>query len=280
MLTRNRILLILIALVLCDGMVWGKIAAGKSDDAELYFLSVGQGDAEFIRLPGGVEMLIDGGPSNAVLNELGDVMGPTDRYIDFVAMTHPQTDHYMGLIDVITRYQVGAFLYNGEGGPQESFKSLVAALKERDIPIIRVGEGDVITYGKERIEVLSPSKELVTSKEPNDGSVVMKVIHNNKAALFTGDGGINVEEYIQRYNLKSDVLKVGHHGSRFSSSKSFLNAVTPSIAIIEVGKNTYGHPTQEALARLGAVGAQIFRTDTDGAIKIVLGEEIRVMKRK
>lgn len=280
MLTRNRILLILIVLTVFDVVVWMEIAKGSARDTELYFLNVGQGDAELVRLQGGVDILIDGGPSNKVVSELGEALGARDRYIDLVVMTHPETDHYMGLIDVIKRYQIGALLVNGESGPQESFKSLIAVLEEKNIPVVVVGEGDIVTHAEDTIEILSPSKELVASAEPNDGSIVMRLISNGKTALFTGDIGAEAESHLQKYIIKSDVLKVAHHGSRFSSTKPFIESVAPALAVVEVGKNSYGHPTKDAMARIAEGGATLFRTDEDGMVKIVLGEKIRALKKK
>ena len=284
MLTRNRVWLIVIFLVVFDVFVWGKIAfGGISKDAQIYFLDIGQGDSELVILPGGAKVLIDGGPDAKVITELGNILGVTDRYIDLVVMTHPQADHFNGLIDVVKRYQVGAFITNGRNGTAKSFASLQEALQEKNIPALTLQEGDAIAYGESRFDIISPNNAFLKSKELNDTCIVMKLTSASWTALFTGDIGKNIEEYLMRkYNMDIDILKVGHHGSRFSSSPEFMRATTPRLAAIEVGaRNTYGHPTAYALENLAAVGAKIVRTDKDGTIKVVLGKEgIKVLKKK
>lgn len=285
MFSRDRLILIGIFLIIFDFFVWGQIVSGKSNNnLEVYFLDVGQGDGELAILPGGVQVLIDGGPNNKVLNEISAVMAPTDRYIDLVVLSHPQYDHFAGLIDVLKRYKVGAFIYNGREGEAKAFADLKKALKETGTPEIILAGGDKIKYRDSRFDVLSPSPDLLKSPELNDTTLVMKLGDLNSATnvLFTGDIGENVEKYlVDNFNIGVDVLKVAHHGSRFSSSGEFLGAARPKIAVIEVGKNTYGHPTTQALNRLSSADARIFRTDQDGTVKFVINEEgINIFTKK
>ena len=114
MLNLNRLILIMIFLVVFDFFIWGLIVFEPiNKNLQVYFLDVGQGDSELVILPNGPKVLIDGGPNNKVINELASVLRPTDRYIDLVILSHPQTDHFTGLIDVLKRYQIGAFIFNG-----------------------------------------------------------------------------------------------------------------------------------------------------------------------
>lgn len=261
----------LIGFLLLDLFVWGAILfGGPAKATTLYFLDVGQGDSQFIELPGGAQVLVDAGPGKGVIRELDRVLKSTDRYIDLVLLTHPQMDHFEGFIEVLRRYRVGAFISNGARGTAKSFSNLEQAVRESGVPIVVLGEGDRIRIGESRMDVLSPSPELVLSNEPNDGAIVLLLESNGMRSLFTGDIGAAVEERIvNRYNIRSDALKVAHHGSRFSSSREFLAEVAPAVAVIGVGhSNTYGHPAPETLSRLTAAGARIFRTDKDGTVRV------------
>ena len=122
--------------------------------------------------------------------------------------------------------------------------------------------------------MLSPSQSNLLKRELNDTALVMLLKSSNLTALYTGDAGFNIEnELMKKYDLNADILKVGHHGSKYASSMEFLNKVSPKISAIGVGKNSYGHPTKETLSRLADIGSQIFRTDKDGTIKVAVESE-------
>ena len=264
--------MIILFLAVFDVFIWGQIVfSAPNKNTEVYFLDVGQGDSELAVLPGNVKILIDAGPNRKVLDELTSALSPFDRYIDLVVLSHPQLDHFAGLIDVLKRYQVGAFVFNGRRGETAAFGDLEKIIQENKIPVIVLGEKDKIKYQDSRFDVLSPSKNLLSSAELNDTTLVMRLLSQNAKILFTGDIDSKIENYLaEKYELDVDVLKIAHHGSKFSSSEEFLRAATPKLTIIEVGKNSYGHPTEQVLNRLALIGAQIFRTDKDGTIKLVL----------
>ncbi len=285
MFSRNRLILIGIFLTIFDFFVWGQIVSIKSNNnLEIYFFDVGQGDSQLVNLAGGVQILIDGGPDKKILDEISSVMAPTDRYLDIVVLSHPQYDHFAGLIEILKRYKVGVFIYNGREGGAKAFADLKKALKESKTPEIILTGGDKIKYQNSQFDILSPSPDFLKSSELNDTTLVMKFSGLNQAAnvLFTGDIGFNVENYlIKNFNIKSDILKVGHHGSKYSSGRKFLEAVSPKISVVEVGKNNYGHPTSQTLNGLALIGSQIFRTDKNGTIKLVInGDKINIFKRK
>ncbi len=263
---------------------WVVLVQGPPAHASFYFLDVGQGDSGLVVFPGGVKMLVDGGPGNRVIRELDKILPPNDRYIDLLQLSHAQADHFEGLIDVLRRYRVGVFLWNGRPGTAQSFADLDRAVRESRVPVVSVGEGDSITIGLSRVDVLSPSVDLRQSKELNDGAVVLRVKTADASALYAGDIGMKVEKalwgkYRDKDLLKADILKVPHHGSKFSSSKDFIEAVDPAVAAIGVGKNSYGHPTADALSRLAEVTGSIFRTDQDGTIKITAyGGKLQILK--
>ncbi len=287
MLNRNHLILFLIFLVVFDFLVWKSIILNKpNSDTELYFLDVGQGDSELVILPGGVKILIDAGPNNKIVSELESVLRSTDRYIDLLVLSHPETDHFNGFIDVLKRYQVGAFIYNGRAGAAQSWKELAKIVEENKVPVFVLGQGDKIKNQDDFFEILLPNVDFLRSKELNDTSLIMKLINNDEQnqikILFTGDIGEKNEKYlINNFDIRADILKVGHHGSKYSSGDYFLKAVNPKISAIEVGKNSYGHPTKEVLERLASVGSQIFRTDQNSIIKLAIkGNEINIFKKR
>jgi competence protein ComEC len=277
------VILTLLFFVVFDAFIWWQIIfGGLNKNIEIYFLDVGQGDSELVVLSNNVKILIDGGPDNKVVGELSSVLKPADRYIDLVILSHPQTDHFAGLIDVLQRYKVGAFISPGRSGPAQGFKDLEKTIRENKIPTIALGEGDKINYLDSRFDVLSPSFNLLQSAEPNDWGLALKMASGGIKALFAGDIDSKIEESLAlKYDLDIDILKISHHGSKFSSSKSFLEKATPQISVIGVGKNSYGHPAEQTLKNLASIGSQIFRTDKDGTVKLLINnEQVNVFKKK
>lgn len=275
--------LIILVLFVTNLFIWNAILFwGASNDLELYFLDVGQGDGQLISLPGNVQILIDGGPGIKTLSEVNKALGPTDRYIDLVILSHPQLDHFGGFIDIFKNYSVGAFIFNGQNGIALAYKDLIKAVEENGAQRVILGEGDKIRYKDYIVEILAPSSSDLASKEANDGGLVVMLKAPNLKVLYTADIDSKLEKkLISKYELKADVLKVGHHGSKYSSSKEFLAAVSPKVAVIEVGKNNYGHPTKAALSRLANISSMIFRTDQDKTVKIISdGENLKIYKSR
>ncbi len=274
---KNKTIIVVAAVaVFCLLVLWRFFAPGGGG-LEIYFLDVGQGDSELVRT-NGVDILIDGGPPNGrALAELAGALPRGDRYIDLVILSHPQLDHFGGLIEVLERYKVGAFIWNGAAAESEAFADLKNTLLKNGIPEIILGAGDRIRMNGSEFVVVSPDSELLKVKDVNDTSIVLELKSGKSRTLFTGDAGAAVLDKLRIGDI--DILKVAHHGSRFSSSAEFLAAVKPEAAVIEVGKNSYGHPTFEALEALANAGAQIFRTDSDGTLKFVIGgEDIKIFK--
>lgn len=276
---KNKSIILTAALVLLNITVFAQIAGAlTSDSPEIYFFDVGQGDSQLIKLPEGVQILIDGGPPNRrVLNELASALATNDRYIDLIILTHPQLDHFGGLMDVFKSYQIGALIWNGRDGTANVFAEFKEIVKESGVDILVLGKGDKIKYKNALINILSPDKNLIRAKDLNDTSIVAQLSFEGTKVLFTGDIGEDVEKVI---NISgAHLLKVPHHGSKYSSSQRFLNFVKPRVAVIQVGGNSYGHPTKEVLSRLEKVGAQVFRNDSHGTIRAVLDEgKIKIYK--
>ena len=274
---RKTLITFIILLAVLDGVVWSFIVAPRpnADEFALYFLDVGQGDAALATFPGDVQVVIDGGPPNGrLMTELARILPPYDRYIDLLVMTHPQLDHYGGLLDAVRDYRTGLFVTNGRRGETRAAEVIPEVLAETHTAAIALEAGDRVRYGDYRLDVLSPSATYLTTADLNESGLVMLLTTpEGVRALYTADIGEKTETMlIERYKegLRAQVLKVGHHGSKFSSSKRFLDAVRPHVATIGVGKNSYGHPTSEALSRLRATGAEVLRADHHGTVKVIV----------
>lgn len=169
-------------------------------------------------------MLVDGGPPDAlVLKNLDKILSPRDRYIDIVALSHAELDHFGGLIEVLKRYRVGVFIWNGVPKNTSAAKGLMKMIKDKNISLISLAAGDAILYGISDIKVLWPPENTVASGESlNETALVFGLESKNTRALFTGDMGEKTENKIMADLANGvDILKVGHHGSKFSSSASF-----------------------------------------------------------
>jgi len=248
---------------------------------EVDFLNIGQGDAELIKTPFGQKILIDGGPDRKVLQELGNNLSWLNRKIDLVILTHPHDDHFGGLIDVLARYQVGKVLTDGTDGTSPLYESWQEAIKKEKVNTIEIKNNQKIILGPNcYLEIWPPIK---IDKNPNNNSLVAKLDCEKKTFLFTGDAEKEEEADLlsQKIDFKADVLKVGHHGSLTATSDDFLKLINPKFAIIEVGAgNKFNLPKQATIYKLIKVGAQVFRTDVDGEIRIIIDKGRISVKRQ
>lgn len=236
----------------------------------LAVLDVGQGDAIYIESPTGIQVLVDAGVGGAVLQSLPAVMGLGDRSLDAVVGTHPDADHIGGFVELLPRYSVGAYIEPGITKDTATAKKVLALVDEHKITKVVARRGMTLDLGGGAVlTVLYPDRDVtnIGSDKANEGGVVMRLTYGSTSALLMADVGAGVEAHLVALDdLDSDVLKVGHHGSRFSSSAAFVQEVSPDIAVISVGKNSYGHPTQQALTVLKNVGADVLRTDEQGTV--------------
>ena len=243
----------------------------------VYFVNVGQGDSEYIELPSGGNVLIDGGPSGTPIYNFLKAKGVTK--IDHVVLTHPHSDHYTGLKKVFTDFEVKNFydtgLDNVSAAGDNKLRELAAA--EPGCTTYHPKTGDGLNWDRQvTVKVLNSCPEPLQSNDEhiiNDCSIVLRLYYNGNGLLFTGDAEAPLEQTITRTfgaEINSSVLKVSHHGSRYSSDAGFLAAVLPKYAFISAGlNNSYGFPTKEALDRLTAVGAKIFLT-TNGTQTVTI----------
>lgn len=269
------VLLILAGLFIGIGLY---IRAHQPHYLKVAFLDIGQGDSIYIEAPNGKQMLIDGGPDATVLSRLAQVMPFGDRSIDIVLATHDDADHIGGLPSVIDHYAVTDIVQNGVTSETQTYKSLQAEAEKHNLKKIIARRSMRITLDSKAgvyFDVLFPDRDM-SSATSNDGSIVGKLTYGTESFMFTGDATKFSELMIMQYGnteaLHSQVLKLGHHGSRTSSSELWLEAVHPDVAIISAGlHNRYGHPHQETLDRLAALhipflatyqlGTIVFQTD-------------------
>jgi competence protein ComEC len=234
-------------------------------------LDVGQGDALFIESPTGTQVMFDGGPSRKVLGPLTRVTSPFDKTIDALIITNPDADHIGGFLDILKNYKVDVVFESGTLTDSKIYQNLREEMKKQNIPDVLARRGMRLDLGGGvMIDILFPDRD-VSEWATNDGSVVARLSYGKTSVILPGDAGTKTERIILLENsesqLKSTILKVGHHGSRTSSSLSFVKAISPKFAIISDGKdNNYGHPHQETLDTLAKLGAKIFRTDMLGTI--------------
>ena len=274
---RNLLYIVLGTLALAVFMIWYNVFYFESrQNLLITFFDVGQGDAVFMESPDGNQILIDGGPDKTILYKLGQTLPFWDRSLDLLILTHPHADHLDGLLEVLKRYKVGMVMEPGILHSIPEYQEWRNLLEEKKIPVVFVRAGQKIKIGDDfYFDILSPFEDISgqSRKNPHDGTVVTRLVHGENSFLFMGDAEKPIEYRLVWEGdavLDSDVLKVGHHGSKTSSTKEFLEVVTPEIAIIQVGKkNRYGHPTQEVLDRLSTVGAKVLRNDMGGNIMII-----------
>lgn len=268
--------LMLFLALLCIG-IWSTASTHtiKKEGALTFaVLDVGQGDALYIESPTGVQVVVDAGPDSSVLTELPKVMPLLDRSLDAVIGTHPDSDHIGGFADILSRYRVGAFIEPGIPKSTKTSTSLEKEIDQQKIPRYVARRGMVLDLGGGTyIRVLYPDHDVsrLSDNKANDGCIVAQLVYKSTSVLLACDAPGVVENRVVSIStsteLKSTILKVAHHGSKYSSMSSFVQAVSPAIAVISVGAhNTYGHPTAQTLNTLSRYGAEVVRTDKEGTI--------------
>ena len=247
---------------------------------EVTMIDVGQGDAILIRYPDGYTMLVDGGPFSPNFDAGARIILPFLRAtgnlrLDTVLVSHPHTDHYDGLPEIAKALDVGRIVNGGVRPNSRYYRYWRKTAADEGIPVHSISAGDTLRgYGKPRGMVIHPSDQFQGSPAPqgtNNASVVFRVQYGSFSILLTGDAEHEAEEAILSagYELRSNVLKSGHHGSRTSSSEALVKAVGPDAVIVSVGeRNKFRHPASEVMRRYERNGAKVFRTDRGGAITI------------
>ena len=280
---QNPLLYTLLFVFIFTATVWYFVLANEREQVlTVAFLDVGQGDAIFIEAPNGNQILIDGGKNRSVLRALSHVMPFYDRSIDVVIATHPDEDHIGGLPDVLKRFKVDLYLDPGVTHDTNAYKETLRLVQTRNIEYVLARRGMKIDLGGGvSLEILFPDRD-VSGLESNAASVITRLVYGETEFLFTGDSPKAIEKYLTSIDgkkLQSDVLKVGHHGSKTSSADAFLAAVLPSFAVISAGAdNRYGHPHEEVITALKDLDAKIVSTSESGTI-IFISDGMTLQKK-
>jgi len=259
-----------------------KSAIAALSDTQVYFIDVGQGDCELIRLKTGENILIDSGTPETAEQLVKHIKQLGVKKIDVLIATHPHADHIGGMTQVVKSFEIGKIympkIADSQIPTTATYENLLKAIDQKNLKITAAKGGiTILENGEEKLEIFAPNSSKYS--DLNSYSIVTKLTCGEKSFLFTGDAQADSEKEMiaKGYNLKSDVLKCGHHGSLTSTSAAFLKAVQPSTAIISCGvDNDYGHPNKAVLSRLEKAKVTIYRTDKQDTILAVCdGKSIR-----
>ena len=233
----------------------------NDNNLRVYCFDVGQGDSILI-VNEGKTMLIDASTNQMESTVVKYLQDLGIKKIDYLVGTHPHEDHIGGLDNVIKNFSIGKFYMPKKSANTKTYEDVLDAAISNNLKITSPKIGDKFKVGNANCEVMSVIDD---ADDTNDCSIVIQMEFNGVKYLFTGDAGTAVEK--SRNWEQVDILKVGHHGSKTSSTKAFLDQIKPKVALISVGKdNDYGHPTEAAIKRLTNVGAKIYRTDESETI--------------
>ncbi len=276
----------IVILVVANVLVWQAIWQSRpSGELTISFFNVGQGDAIFIESPTGNQVLIDGGPPGRLAAPLAKAMPWYDRSIDLVIVTHPDTDHVGGLPMVFERYRVANFMAPGVKGDTGVAREVEYRVAKEGARAVLARRGQTIDLGGGAVlQILFPDRELVGG-DTNDASIIAKLVYGSTSAMLTGDASEKVEKYLVTLGattLDSDILKLGHHGSKTSSSEEFLRAVSPELAIVSAGlNNRYGHPHAEVTERLKVLNIPYRETESFAKSKTItlVSDGLRFVER-
>lgn len=246
-------------------------SSANSEALTVTFIDVGQGDAILVSTDDGHHMLVDGGPRTAGASLIAtlDRMGVT--HLDVLVSTHPHEDHIGGLIEVLDFLTVDRVADSARAHTTATYESYLTKIYEKGIPFSAPRAGDSFSLGNASVRVLWPSEPL--ARDINDCSLVLEVVYGESSVLLTGDISGYVERTLAGEGMlaRTSLLKVAHHGSRSSTTQTFLAATSPSVAVIPVGAgNDYEHPSKQALANLRSRDVLVYRTDEHGDVTVEL----------
>lgn len=237
-----------------------------SRNLKVHFIDVGQADCTLIHI-GGRTMLIDGGENNDSQRIVDYIQQQGIKKLDYIVNTHPHQDHAGGLDAAIRSFQVGQVLLPDVNHNTKTFQDVLAAIREKKLTMKKPIPGEEYSLGRARFQILAPNGK--NYRRMNDYSIVIKLIYGENIFLFQGDAEAKSEEEIlsKGFDIRADLLKVGHHGHSSSTTSAYLKKVEPRYAVISVGrKNEYGLPHEVVMRRLQSAGIEIYRTDRQGTI--------------
>jgi len=256
------------------GLLWQESRKGFDGVLHVFFFHVPVGDAFLIKTPHGKTVFVDGGIDETVLSKLSSHLPFWYKTVDLLIISHPDLDHFAGGAAVLGKYTVKNVLISGAYNQSPLFSSFLDEVQQRKIPVFLGTIDTAFWIDGLSFDVLFPlQKHFVGEriKSMNDSSLVFRTVFGDISFLFTGDIGMKVENKLlmSPLNMKSTILKVAHHGSKTSSGSSFLQMVSPKMAVVSAGaKNRFGHPHEEVLERIQKNDTEIFITKEQGDIHV------------
>ncbi len=270
-----KLILIIISTIMIFSSCTPANDTGSDSNMSVHFIDVGQGDSTLIISPKGDAMLIDAGNNGVGDDVIAYMKKQGIEKLEVLIGTHPDADHIGGLDTVIYEYDVESFYMPRKSHTTKTFKDVLLAAKEKGLKIKEAKIGETFMIGEEvKCEILNPVKEY--GNDNNLWSAVVRIEYGKRSFLFMGDAEVENESDILEYGeyVDSDVIKLGHHGSSTSSSKRFIEAVSPDAAVVSCKMgNSYGHPHKETLELLEKEGVQLYRTDEQGDIVFYCDKE-------
>lgn len=263
--------IVLSALLLLTIVVWlSFLSVSGSDNLKIVFCNVGQGDGILIT-KGKIQVIVDGGPNNKISDCISKHIPFWDRKIELVILTHPHSDHFMGLIKIFDEYEVKNYLFNDINlTSTKSYNLLKEKVEKENSNLISPVVGNYFKFGMVELKILAAGQSAANLNDLNSYSIVNKLTYNSFTVLLTGDiqekESDNLSQNKEIENIK--VLKLPHHGSDHGATDNLINKTKPETSIISVGKNSYGHPNPEIIDELKKIHTKIIRTDEAGDIVI------------
>lgn len=252
---------------LLAGLVSVPSTSAATPTMKVHFINVGQGDATYIKMPGGEDVLIDGGRQGQGDEVIAYLKKQKVDDIEIMIATHPDADHLGGLDEVLKAYKVESVYAPKVAHTTDAYANFLKAVKAEKLTIKTAKVGVKLPLKTVTAKFVGPTRDYGKT-DLNNWSAVLHVTYNKNKFLFTGDAekASEADMVKAKQTLIADVIKVGHHGAKTSSNADFLKVVKPKYAVISVGKNAYGHPTAEVLNRYKPYKATIYRTDQKGNI--------------
>lgn len=267
-----RVIAVILGIFLSIAALFGYVASHQSDKKlHLAFLDVGQGDSILITTPTQNYALVDGGPDEKVIDQLSQEMPFYDRTIELVVLTHPHADHLVGLIEVLKRYEVRNILMTEAAYDSDPYREWIKVVQDEEASVRYAYMGQEMRLGEVNLEVLWPKDKTTldywAAKDINNTSIVLLLKYGDFSTLLTGDAG---KEILDQLSLDGsvDVYKEPHHGSAGALSLDFLDKIQPTLIVISVGKNSFGHPSALVLGEATKRGVEVLRTDKDGTVEV------------
>lgn len=258
---------LMLILTACDPSAVSSSNTNENKNVKIHYIDVGQGDSTLIQVKD-KNILIDAGPRSSAEDLVKYLKGINIQKLDYVIATHPHEDHIGGMVSIIKNFKIGEFYAPKKTATTKTFENMINELQNKKLKIQVAKAGNEISLtSNSKIEFLAPNNS--DYEEINDYSAVTRLTYEDNNFIFMGDAEkLSEKEILQKgSNVKAQVIKLGHHGSSTSSSKEFLDKVTPKYAIISCGKNNdYGHPHKETVNELKNRNIKYFRTDTEGTI--------------